>query len=232
MVLNMKKIIIFLIIIISFYLVVNVKADLIDYYSESNQSNYQAWIANQAHGQMILMIGNKNYNLTEVTFILAKVNNPNFNITCKVFTIEQFSLCSLDNYSVKSDNINSTLLTTSYVLYNFTFNNDFTLLANTSYLLVLSDIDIIVHDSTNYVRIGRDTTTPTHDGMQISISSTYSFVPLFDMVFYAYGTQTEVSEPITGEFTQENLDDYFLLGVTITVIIAVLMVVVVRGTKK
>lgn len=141
-------------------------AVIVDSYSESNQSiDYEIW-ANTARYQMAQSFTGDGNVLDSIALYLAKLGSPAGNMTVYIYAhTGTFGTSSLPTGSIlaTSDTINANTLSTSHVLTTFNFSgaNRITLTNTTKYVLV---IDFESGDGSNTVKVGVDSSSPTHAG--------------------------------------------------------------------
>lgn len=98
-----------------------------------------------------------------------------------------------------SDGVDVASLTTSYNLITFTFSgaNRITLTADTYYAVI---VEYAGGDSSNYLRVGADNSSPSHDGNRIgwsNSSSTWSASSTTDVCFYVYIEAASASRSVS-----------------------------------
>lgn len=85
---------------------------------------------------------------------------------------------------INSNSINVTTLSGSYTLVSFVFPSPPTLTNGTHYSLYL---DFFGGNSSNYLDIGRDVSSPAHGGNLFYYYTTWTAIADNDLIFYAYG---------------------------------------------
>jgi hypothetical protein len=171
-------------------------AGLVDSYSESN------WSANQkiqaphpsaslyycCVGQSFNSSGD--YNITIVSFYLSKTSTPTGSAYAVLYSHSgTYGSSSVPDVQLAiSDAFNVATLTTSLVLYNFTFSgaNQYTMATNTKYVIVFRAPSSGVQ-TTKYVNVGMDYTSPTHSGNGVLHNSAGWASTTSDICFYVYG---------------------------------------------
>lgn len=164
---------------------------LIDSYSESNQDS--ATILNsyiRYIGQSFT--GSGNY-LDSCKFYLKKSGSPTGSAYAQLYAHtgtfgSTGQPADLSTPLAVSDAFNVATLTTSYQLitFNFTGANRYEMTNGTKYFLVFSHL---TSDSTNYVSVGDDASSPSHGGNETgSIRGEWAAQSLIDTCFYVYKT--------------------------------------------
>lgn len=163
----------------------------IDYYSESNQSNQPVLYSGlqTAIGQSFTGNGNT---LNIAKFYLKKFGSPTGNAYAKVYNETHATAFGTDSLPdgaaiATSDAFDVSTLTTSFQLISFTFSTPPTLTNASKYVLT---IEYSGGDSNNFVRVGGDNTTPTHDGNYCIFAVGWSADSGADTIFYAITNTT------------------------------------------
>jgi hypothetical protein len=164
-------------------------SQLIDSYPESNCDGYQNVYSTYyiSTGQTFSGSG---IPLTSVKFLLKKNGNPTGNAYAKLYPITGTS--GVDGKGTGdplavSDALDVSTLGTSGALFELIFSTPYTPANGTNYAI---QIAYSGGDSSNYVQVGGDITSPSHAGNRTSLyyNGTWYAVTNWDMVFYAYGT--------------------------------------------
>jgi len=125
--------------------------------------------------------------LNSAKFYLEKDGSPTGNIYAKIYAHSgTFGTSSVPTGEplATSDALDSSTLTTTPTLYTLTFSGDdkITLTNGTKYVVVMDGIT----DFPNYVYIGQDTISPTHDGNKSYWSGSWNAEAGTDLIFYVY----------------------------------------------
>lgn len=224
-----KKIIVF-IIILSFIIFPICRCDLIDEYSftlENSQLSFNN--LNNIYG--VVFYGNNSYwNLTDVTLRLQRVGTTtSFYFRVAVCDFSNFT--NFDTYIGCSSDIQANTISTGETNYNFEFLSPIETKPNSVYGIYLLYINGTI-DSTHYIRIARDTVYSGENDYELA--STRPQNVLYYFIYYTcyelYGNEIIIPEP-TGEYTATDLQDYFLMGLLFSVIVAVLLFMII-GKKR
>ena len=203
----MKKILFLIIIIIFCIPIVNAEV-LIDSNPIANGDNsYTIYPANYRGIGQLCNITN-NYNITQITFYISKTGVPNALISVKIYKLPNYPSFNAPILSPNavSNQINTTTLTSSLVLYNFTFTN--TYFSNSSLCILFSYDTYVTLDSTNRINMRYDGTNPAHYGIGIEKDNAnrIAFRDYADSVFYMYGNLVTISGFVfSGNATIQNV---------------------------
>lgn len=132
------------------------------------------------------------YKITSVKFHLAKVVEPTGSLTFKLYDHSgTYGTSSVPTGAAlaTSDALDVSTLTTSFVLYELAFTGaqQYTMEINTNYCIV-AVLDSGVVNTTNYITVGIDTSSPTHGGNFIKFaSSAWGYNDAYDTIFYVFG---------------------------------------------
>jgi hypothetical protein len=133
--------------------------------------------------------------LTSCAFNIYKSGSPTGNAVAKLHTHSGvFGTSSLPTGAAlaTSDTIDvTTISTTSPGLIEFTFSSPYTLADGTNYCLVL---EYSGGDASNYIRVGRDATSPTHAGNGATYSGGAWGISTSDFVFFAITPEVEACD--------------------------------------
>ena len=181
-------------------------ADLIDSYSETNRnadahlrdlhpSNSEYW---SAEGQTFTTPASPQYKITSCKFYMQKGGAPTGNGHAVLYAESGGkptggALATSDAYDVST-------LPTSQALVEFTFSGDeqYTMSVSTPYCIVFQCPTSGTIDTSNYVEVAFDSTSPTHSGQCCYyVSNAWETHASIDTCFYVYGDAVE------GEFTEE-----------------------------
>jgi hypothetical protein len=133
--------------------------------------------------------------LTSCKFSLKKNDSPNADMYAKIYLTSGINGTNAkptgDPIAVSSP-INSSTLTSSFALVEFTFSNNIELLAGTTYAVVIEHIEDFGSDA---VYVQYDGSSPTHQGNsfisdQPLTEITWQTYSSRDVIFYVYGTKT------------------------------------------
>jgi len=175
-------------------------ATIIDSYSESN-CNWFDIPGNQNMGAYPYwgqsFTGN-GQNLDKVKLYLSKEGSPTGSATVSIYAHSgEYGTTGIPtgNILATSDTFDISALTESYQLVDFPFSgaNRINLGDGTRYFLVIDCPD----SSGNYVKIGIDTSSPTHGGNEAYYNNGWYYRAGTDMCFYVYGEDS--TTPIVGE---------------------------------
>jgi hypothetical protein len=181
-------------ILILFFIAITLQAQsVIDSYSESNYNGSYNIGAGSFFGVGQSITGNGNP-LDSVKFYMRKVNSPTGNCYIKLFEhTGTFGTSSIPgNELVTSTSKNVTSLPSSFAWVTFVFSTPYTLLKDSNYVIAVL---FPYTDETNYIRVGHDSSSPTHNG-NASWENTESYWGVasgIDLCFYAYGGGTPSS---------------------------------------
>lgn len=159
---------------------------LIDSYSETNQNDVFA-IDDTRFGAGQSFTGN-GYNITSVKFYLRKVLSPTGNAVAKIYAHSgTYGTSSVPTGTAlgTSGTLDVSTLTTSFVLYELTFSTPVATVNGTKYVVTIEYMD---GTSTNFIRAGTDSTTPTHGGNSCRLVGASWTAYADDVCFYLYGT--------------------------------------------
>jgi hypothetical protein len=205
---------------------------LIDSYDNYSASDYQGLYSTNwlGYGQIFNVTGN--YNITQSSFKLARLNNPNCNIISRLYNLSDKKI--IGSLLEESDKFNSTLLTTTSTYYTFNFSGTINLLDSHYYFISVFIVDIVLATSSNYVRVSRDTRVFTHENRCSYYYTGYYFSATNqDILFYVYGDETLIPTPASmGEYTIDDLESNFILGGIFVFIILYLIILVLISEKK
>ena len=190
-------------------------AATIDSYSETNQDGnmkiYYGY-AYEAFGQAITL--DKAYKITSVKFYLKKVGSPTGNLYAKLYastgTVGTDAkptgavLATSGAYNVAS-------LTTSYQLIEFTFSGGYA--ASAGDICFLVDHRNGTAGASDYIYIGRETGSPTHEGNVFYGDTEWLASNDHDACFYLYGTYSNLQS--YSESTIKQQGTYSLKGVAV-----------------
>lgn len=140
----------------------------------------------------------QNASISRVQFYLEKYESPAANISCRLYAVTGDygnTTIPLGNSLSNSSVINTTTLTGSFVLYNFTFANGYNMTEGTKYAIALQ-ADNGVIDFSNYVQVGSSDNfgagnNTVHNGNGIVFQgdpAEWMADYGVDLIFYVYGT--------------------------------------------
>lgn len=169
-------------------------ATLCDSYSESNQSGTGSLDTNDYTGQSFTGNGGV---LQSVKFYIKKDGSQTGTVRANIFAHSgTFGSSSVPTGSAlaTSASINADDLQTSLSLTTFTFTgaNKITLTNGTKYVVVFETINVN-SSFPNYVTIGWDASSPTHDGNYAYYQSSTWYAGTFDLCFYVYTDASSAS---------------------------------------
>lgn len=164
---------------------------LVDNYSEGNSDGYTFVYSPTRIGVGQSFIGNGT-TINSTKFHIYKTGSPSGNIVSRVYLHSgTFGTSSLPTGSpiATSEIVDASTLSTSAELVEFTFTgSNKILLGNGTYYVVT--IEFLSGDSTNYICVSNDTSSPTHEGNFIWYDGGWSYsypLGVSDLVFYVYG---------------------------------------------
>jgi hypothetical protein len=163
--------------------------EIVDSYVESNKDS-----AYNCYGNYWKTVG-QSFNgngdiLTSVKFYVSKIGSPTGTYCAKLYAHSgTFGTSSVGTESplATSDTRDvSEISDSQYQLFEFTFSTPYTLVANTKYVIGLSYDG---GNSSNYLLVGQDSTSPAHAGNQCSLyyNGTWYAHNFYDVIFYIYG---------------------------------------------
>lgn len=205
---------------------------LLDSYSQTNQDGYADWYATSPYGEygtsqsFTTPNDGISYNLDKSTFYLRTSSSNSCNMVSKLYTHSgSYGSTSYPSGTAlaTSDTVNWNVLTSSFVLIDFTFSTPYTMDINSNYVITV-ETDCAYPTIGN---IGYDSSSPTHSG---SASHTNGGSGVwesqsYDVVFYVYGTDSEEELPIeqviatTTIATTEEILSTISFGLTIIIVI-------------
>jgi len=171
---------------------------VVDSYSETNQNNHGLMkdlhpsdhaSYSSAYGQSFN--GSNVSRLVQVTFYLRKTGSPTGNAHVVLYNHSGvFGSSSIPGGDVlaTSDNFDVSALTDTYTLYNFTFSGgeQYVMSADTHYCIVYQNPESGTIDGSNYVWLGVDTSSPTHQGNLLHYkNSAWLYYADYDGCFYS-----------------------------------------------
>lgn len=177
-------------------------ATIVDSYSESNRNTDTA---GPNRGQSFTGDGGV---LNSAKFYLYKAGSPTGNSRAKIYAHSgTFGTSSIPTGSAlaTSDDIDISTFSTSQQLVTFTFSgaNKITLDNGTKYIVVI-EIDYTPSDP-NYIWIGLDTSSPSHNGNYSFFSSgTWTPDSSIDMCFYVYKDDATTTSTTTSTSTSSS----------------------------
>lgn len=166
-------------------------ATIVDFYSETNQDSGEPLVRPSDNvsrvGQSFTGDGQK---LDSCKFYLHKVASPTGNITAELYahtgTFGTTGKPTGSALATSTNSIAASSLSTSYALSTFTFDQTFTLVNGTKYVIV---VRYEGGSGGNYIEAGKDDSSPTHAGNEsyYDSSATWNAVSGSDVCFYVYG---------------------------------------------
>lgn len=173
---------------------------LFDSYSETNKDedhplqtvHPSSELQRSSYGQTFKTSSNNAYKISKVKFYLRKYGTPTGNLIVRLYAHTGTfgssgiptgsSLANGSSFSIAS-------LTTSYQLIEFTFSgtHQYLMELNTAYCIQLEVADGVL-GSGNYVMVGADFSTASHEGNQVRyLYSAWAYETTKDTCFYLYG---------------------------------------------
>jgi len=168
-------------------------------YGTGNQSGNQALGNGTINGVGQSFTGTGN-DLSSVSFYLSVAGTPTGNVVAKLYdhsgTLGTDSIPTGNALATSNTlNVEDRLLTSDIRLINFEFDDGYTLNASTNYVVTLEYSD---GDTSNYINVGTDITSPAHGGNLSTLSSgTWSANSSADTIFYVF-TGAKVNISATG----------------------------------
>ena len=220
---------------------------LFDGYSETNKDedhplqtvHPSSELQRSSYGQTFKTSSNNAYKISKVKFYLRKYGTPTGNLIVRLYAHTGTfgssgiptgsSLANGSSFSIAS-------LTTSYQLIEFTFSgtHQYLMELNTAYCIQLEVTDGVL-GSGNYVMVGADFSTASHEGNQVRyLYSAWAYETTKDTCFYLYGIDMthdfalvfpSTTGPVSGPHTPINhrlkvmvrLNNEWLKGCNVTV---------------
>lgn len=161
-------------------------ADLVDSYSESNQSTVQAVRNGGVTGMGQAFACSITKKLDSCKFYLNKSGSPTGNITAKLYSHSgTYGTSSLPNTLLAtSDVVEISTLSTSSALITFHFSGAERIdLSATNYVITC---EYSGGDASNLLQAGYDGTSPTHGGIMVYNNSGWRTATGQDLCFYVY----------------------------------------------
>lgn len=167
-------------------------ATLTDSYSESNSNGDASFGLNNAYAQSFTSDSDASNNLDSAKFYLKKVGSVSGNIVAKLYAMSgTMGTSSVPTGSALATSgvIDVATVTTSYVLYVFTFSGveRYAMAASTNYTITVEFAGGV--DVSNTLHAGRDNSSPTDDGnLALRSAGTGTWTPNsgIDLCFYVY----------------------------------------------
>lgn len=190
----------------------NEESNVCDSYSESNQSSSVAIAGGGFWSTAVGQSFNGNgETLLNCKLYLKKNGSPTGNLTVKLYahtgTYGSTGIPTGTALDTSTRILDVEDLTSSYVLYQFEFEGEYTLVTDTKYFIVAEFSGGGMGD---YVDFGIDNTSPTHGGNLATYLSSWSYNASTDGCFYIYsGTILKINasngaNPGTAEETGSN----------------------------
>lgn len=165
-------------------------ATLIDSYTESNYNANELLYSSQSKlGQSFTGNGTK---LDSCKFYIYKSGTPTGNAIATLYAhTGTFGTDGTPTGAVLATSTNSidvsTLSTDTISLKTFTFDGTYTLVNGTKYFIA---IEYTGGSGIAYVRVGYDSSSPTHSGNYSNYDGSWHASSTKDFVFYVYGNTT------------------------------------------
>ena len=159
---------------------------ILDSYSEVNQDVYFAMRSTGTikSGQAITLAATQA--LTSCKFFLRLTNSPTGNAVAKVYAATGTvgtNATGTGSALATSNTFDVSTLTASFALIEFTYTSPYRAIAG-DYVIVL---EYEGGDGTDYIRLGTDTSSPTHYGNSVFYQSSWDYNASGDAIFYLYG---------------------------------------------
>lgn len=226
----MNKKIIICFIVLGFLIISICKCDLIDEYPFTESDNQLSWNNVNLFAGLYFQTNESEINLTSVKFYLTNVGVAQFYFDLRIYDLSNFT--GYDNQFSDSLDIYSYDISTLGQEVEFSFNN-VTLPSYHGFIFGLYYLNGTINTS-HYIKINRDVTPISGDNsfwVQSTLTSNILIYHTFNMCFELYGNKVE-SLPAIGEYTQEDLNNYFLYGGIVAFIVTFLIIVILFDKKK
>jgi hypothetical protein len=128
--------------------------------------------------------------LTKASFYLKKTSSPTGSAYAKLYAHSgTFGVSSVPTGEAlaTSDAFDVSTLTTDFALTDFTFSSPYTTVDDTNYVVT---IEFSGSSATDYIVVGGDSISPTHNGNSCDYISSYTAYSSVDLCFYTYYTDT------------------------------------------
>lgn len=154
-----------------------------DSYAVSNQDSDQSFSAITGIAQAFTGDGNV---LTGAGFLIKYSGTPlTGTFTANLYAHQgTFGTTSVPTGPIlaSSNDVAASEATTAYFLFHFSFEDEFTLVNTTKYVIALE----YSGDSGNFIRIGYDSSSPTHGGNISKLSGSWAPTSTEDLIFFVY----------------------------------------------
>ena len=180
----------------------------------------------------IIPDNNIDFILTKMSFYINKAAGyPSFAVASLYnSTSNNLTIAIPDSEVAISEPIDFTNYPVIGTIQNFTFNDNYTLISNTVYFATIRSYNG-TWNSSNYIYVRYKNTGNIFDGYLYRFR--YSNFELWgatssDLPFYVYG------EPILdlGGYTESDLDNYFIIGVILTILGCFILIPIMFGRNK
>lgn len=174
---------------------------VIDSYSESN-SNGQFGLGDDFSTELAQSFTGDGSSVDSAKFELEKMGSPTGNITVYLYAhTGTYGTSSLPTGSalITSDTVDISTISTKSLI-EFTFSTGYTTTNGTKYVISIA----FSGDSSNYLLVSSDTSSPTHDGNLSYNASGWAAVSAWDNCFYIINASSSNIKSILG-VTQANI---------------------------
>ena len=180
-------------------------SELIDSYSETNRNSSLTVPGSYSFtGHTLTNIGQiftapYSGSLISCKFYLKKTGSPTGTAVAKLYAITGTvgtTAKPTGSALATSGTFDITTLTTSFVLYPFSFTGS-ALVAGTSYAIVIEYL--LGTSPTDVIDVGSDSSSPTHSGNAVyyaSNAAAWFAIAGLDICFYVYGTQSSITNSV------------------------------------
>jgi len=159
---------------------------LVDYYFGMTDSQANVQPEYSKRGQSFTVTSATT--LKNIRLNIDKVNTPTGNAYVKLYAhTGTYGTSSVPTGSAlaTSDALDTSTVTTARLWYTFNFSTPYVMTASTYYTFAIEHADC---SNTNYIRISRDASSPTHGGNFIYWDTAWAANNTQDMEFYVVGT--------------------------------------------
>lgn len=174
---------------------------VIDSYSESN-SNGQFGVGDDFTSELAQSFTGDGSDVNSTKFELEKSGSPTGNITVYLYAhTGTYGTSSLPTGAalITSDTVDISTISTKSLI-EFTFSTGYTTTNGTKYVISI----VFSGDSSNYLLVSSDTSSPTHDGNLSYDADGWTSVSAWDLCFYVLSADSSNIASING-VTQANI---------------------------
>ena len=169
---------------------------LLDSYSESNVDCYAVLVENNPDiGQTFKTPNGTRYYLKQAKFYIDKDGVPSGNLTAVLYnTSYNGTYYNVTGSPLATSDVvaNSALGTAPHLrAFNFTGVEQYYMQMNHTYAIIVNMTDFSHYDVNNETKIGADSSSPTHNGTEVSYyCGNWTVWSASDVAFYVYGDTT------------------------------------------